>query len=54
MAIHRDVGDRQQALHHRQADGQVWHEVTVHHVYMQPVGAVDRGRFVRESGEISG
>ena len=28
-----------QALHHRQADGQVGHEMVVHHVHVQPVGA---------------
>jgi hypothetical protein len=34
--------------------GQVRHEVAVHHIDVQPVGAVYRGCFVGEPGEIGG
>ena len=50
MAVHRDVGPLEQALHHRQPDGQVRHEVVVHHVDMHPVGAVHGRRLVGRAG----
>ena len=43
VAVERHVGRRQQRLDHRQPEGQVRHEVRVHHVDVQPVGAVPTG-----------
>ena len=44
-----------QALHHRQPDRQVGHEVVVHHVDVQPVGrALDGAHLVGEVGEVGG
>ena len=50
MAVHRDVGDREQALHHRQSQRQIRHEVVVHHVDVHPVGAVHGRRPRRPAG----
>ena len=48
-------GGRPQALHHGQPDGQVRHEVVVHHVDVQPVrGVLDGADFFGEAGEIGG
>ena len=60
VAVERDVGRRQQRLDHRQAEGEVRHEVGVHHVDVQPVGAGRRARRRRsaassaEPGEVGG
>ena len=49
----RDFADR---LHHRDADRQIGHEMAVHHVEMDRVGAgcFDLANFVAESSEVSG
>ena len=54
MAIHRNVAGGQQTFHHRQPDRQVRHEMCVHHVDVQPVGAFDGGGLVGQPGEIGG
>ncbi len=59
MAVERDVGRLQQALHDRQTQGQVRHEVVVHDIDVQPVGAGgtrlgDRRRLVGEIREVRG
>jgi hypothetical protein len=54
VAIHRNVTGGQQALHHRQPDRQVRHEVRVHHIDVQPVGAFHGGGLVGQPGEIGG
>jgi hypothetical protein len=54
MAIHRNVTGGQQAFHHRQPDREVRHEMGIHHVDVQPVGAFHDGRLVGQPGEISG
>ena len=45
---------RQQAFHDRQADGQVRHEVVVHHVDVHPVGAFHGRYLVGQPGEVGG
>jgi hypothetical protein len=49
---HRDV--RPQGLHHVRAEGDVGHEMAVHHVHVQPVGAggLDGAAFLAETGEV--
>ena len=55
VAVHRQAGVLEQGLHHRQAQGQVRHEVVVHDVHVQPVrGGRDRFRLVGEPGEVRG
>ena len=47
---------RAQRLHHRRADREVGHEMAVHHVDVDPVGAgrVDRAHFLAQPGEVGG
>ena len=52
VAVERQVGGRVQALHHRQPERQVGDEVRVHHVDVQPVGAVDRVGGVGQAREV--
>jgi hypothetical protein len=49
-------GVRAQRLHHVGTDGNIGHEVPVHHVDMDPVGAggVERTHFLAELGEVGG
>ena len=56
MDVERFLRVRAERLHHNGADGEVGHEVAVHHVDMDPVGAglVDRAHFIAEFGEIGG
>ena len=42
VAVEEQVGVRAQRLHHRRADGEVGHEVAVHHVDVQEVGDLAR------------
>ena len=46
---------RAQRLYHHRADGDVGHEMAVHHVDMHPIGpfGLDRAAFGAEVGEIS-
>ena len=52
--VERLLGDGADRLHHRGADGDVGHEVPVHHVDMDPVGAggLDCADFIAQLGEI--
>ena len=54
MHVERQLGMRPQRLDHHWADGEVGHEVTVHHVDMNPVGARRRHRLdlLAEGGEV--
>ncbi len=54
MDVERLGGVRAKRLHHRRADRQVGHEMAVHHVDMDPVGArrVDGADLLAEPGEI--
>ena len=56
MDVERLFGVRAQRLHHVRPDGDVGHEMAVHHVDMDPVGAggVDRAHFLAQLGEIGG
>jgi hypothetical protein len=56
MDVERLGRVRAERLHHRRADGEVGHEMAVHHVDVDPVGAglVDRAHFLAEPGEIGG
>ena len=56
MHVERQCGVRAQALQDRRAEADVRHEMAVHHVEMQPVGArrLDRRHLVAQSGEIGG
>src|SRR5262249_59021975 len=49
-------GVRAQRLHHVGTDGDIGHEVPVHHVDMHPVGAggVERAHLLAELGEVGG
>ena len=54
MHVERLLGERAQRLHHVRADGDVGHEMAVHHVDMDPVGAggLDRADFLAQFGEV--
>ena len=54
MHIERQLGVRAQAAQDGRAEADVRHEMAVHHVEMQPVGArrLDRRHFVSQSSEI--
>ena len=52
VAVERYGADRLHRLHHRQAEGQVRHEVRVHDVEVQPVGIGDALDLVGEAGEV--
>ena len=54
MHVERQRGVRAQALQDRRAEADVRHEMPVHHVEMQPVGArrLDRRHLVAQSREI--
>jgi len=54
MAVERDGADPLDRLDDRQAEGQVGHEVRVHHIDVQPVGVGDPLGLVGEPGEIGG
>ena len=56
MDVERLGGVRAERLHHRRADREVGHEMAVHHVDVDPVGAglVDRAHFLAEPGEVGG
>src|SRR5215475_12236002 len=56
MHVHRLLGMRPERLHHVRPDRDVGHEVAVHHVYVDPVGAglVDRTHFLAEPSEVGG
>ena len=56
MDVERLGGVRPKRLHHRRADREVGHEMAVHHVDVDPVGAglVDRAHFLAELGEVGG
>src|SRR5215831_6766028 len=55
VAVKRQSGVLEQRLHHRQADGEVGHEVIVHDVHMQPVGHAGDGLgLAGEPGKIGG
>src|SRR5262249_40202157 len=53
VAVQRNAGDPPQALHHRQPDGQVGHEMGVHDVHVQPVGAGPRLDLGSQAGKVS-
>ena len=52
--VERLLGNRPDRLHHVGADGDIGHEVPVHHVDMDPVGAggFDCADFIAQFGEI--
>ena len=54
MDVERLGAVRPQRLHHGRADGEVGHEMAVHHIDMDPVGAgfVDGAHLLAEPGEI--
>ena len=56
MDVERLGGVRAKRFDHRRADGEVGHEMPVHHVDVHPVGAgrVHRAHFLAEPGEIGG
>ena len=56
MDVERLGGVRAERLHHGRADREVGHEMAVHHVDVDPVGAgfVDRAHFLAELGEVGG
>ena len=56
MDVERLFAVRAQRFHDRGADRQVRHEMPVHHVDVDPVGAgrVDRAHFLAELGEVGG
>lgn len=39
MAVKKRIGMAAQRIDDERADGDVWHEVPVHHIDMKPVGA---------------
>jgi hypothetical protein len=55
VTVDRQRGVLEQRLDHRQAQGQVRHEVVVHDIHVQPVGdAGHRGGLVGEPGKVRG
>ena len=54
--VERLGGVRPKRLHHRRTDRQVGHEMAVHDVDVDPVGAglIDRAHFLAEPGEVRG
>jgi len=56
MHVERDLCMGAQGAHHRRTDRDVRHEVAVHNVDMNPIGARagDSPDFLAEVGEISG
>ncbi len=54
MHVERLVGMRPERLHHVRADGDIGHEMPVHDIDMDPVGAgrVDRAHLLAELGEV--
>jgi hypothetical protein len=56
MDVERLCAVRAQRLHHGRADGDVGHEMAVHHIDMDPVAAcfVDRANFFTQTREIGG
>ena len=56
MHVERLCGVRPERLHHARADGDVGHEMAIHHVDVDPVGArlVDRAHFLAQLGEVGG
>jgi hypothetical protein len=55
VTVQRQRGVLEQRLDHRQAEGEVGHEVVVHDVHVQPVrDRSDRSLLVGEPGEVGG
>jgi len=56
MNVENPVGMRTQRFHHARPEGDVGHEVSIHHIEMNPVGAGggDIAHFLAEPGEIGG
>ena len=56
MHVERNFCVRAQGAHHRRANRDVWHEMAVHDVDMNPIGtgADNRPDFFAEIGEIGG
>jgi hypothetical protein len=54
MAIKRQIGDRPQRLNHGRTEGDVWDEVSVHHVDVDDASAASFGRLhlFGEMGEV--
>jgi hypothetical protein len=52
MAVERLRCGARQGLDHRDPEGEVRHEVVVHDVDVQPVGARDPGRLGAQVGEV--
>ena len=52
VRVERGVGGLAERLDHGRTEGQVRHEMVVHDVDVQPVGAVHRGGLVGQSGEV--
>ena len=54
--VHRNNRDLAHPFHYDRANGDVWHEVTVHDIDVQPIGAggFDSLDFVLETAEIGG
>src|SRR5579864_5757804 len=43
MCFHRQMGDSAKRLHNRRSDGDVGNEVSVHYIYMNPIGPSSLG-----------
>jgi hypothetical protein len=56
MHVEDFPGHRPDRRHHRRTESDVGHEMPVHHVDMDPVGArfIDRAHLLAEPGEIGG
>ena len=52
VRVQRQVGRLREALEDRQPEGQVGHEVVVHHVDVHPVGARDPADLVGQAGQV--
>jgi hypothetical protein len=54
MHVERFLGDRADCLHHGRADGDIGHEMPVHDVNVDPIGAggFDCADFIAQFGEI--
>jgi hypothetical protein len=54
MHIHRQPGVRPQRLHDHRADGDIRHEMAIHHIDMDVIGAggIDGTDFRAQAGEI--
>ncbi len=52
MAVDRQLAPGKERLDHGQPEGQVGHEVVVHHVDVHPVGGADARNLRLEVGEV--